>query len=552
MHEPYRLKKVKKFIPSKLNFDNALIFLKRVKSLGFRAEEIGIPLPEEKDYISEIPDKENFDEFLDADSDSFHQSLIFSNFPYTKKGAFAFAALSNEIAKNMPEIKKETKKEVKREIKENTEMDKARIFRFGKIRDADWRSRIENRSTSNIEMILDSLPNSMTLLDKTLKTQYAVYGDGNDVNCYAHVGKKWKRLFSIPFSENTWHVPGKHFIAAYSSDNGIYKDFHPSLGNVVFAATRFAEYGWICEEVNIKNLKDSAAPFAELYDEIYSLENYEQFLDLFVFFSLLKNAQFAEMGGKKIYAPEFFANIQYLFSKAEAEIARSSMKEALFFLRTILDLSLLALRVAPFGGKMLSVTKFFDENENLASRTFALSESIAEMLRNLRIDLEKSEKQVSKFSPKRGKDYAIKNGRIYANFGTLIALLNASDFFSTRMKKNEFWSSLRSDNAALFIASYENGEQFLSVLDEETIVARGSDLIKVELIMRKIIVKRAMILEYGKAKEIKSHLVKLIDVADKRSVDERNFLEETGNWGEAIYEFAGKENMVLINSKRFY
>ncbi len=517
-------------IPSKLNFENALIFLKYVKSLYFSIGEMEIPLPEEKEYAVEISDKENFEEFLDSNSDSFHQSLIFSDFPFTKRGAFAFAALSTEIAKTAPQLEKGKD---------------AKIFSFGKIKNTDWNSRIEDVNNPNkINRILDSLPCNATLNPK-IKTQYAVHSDGTNVNCYMRINN-WKKYLSIPFSENVWQIPGKRFLAVYSADNGIYEGFHPSIGNLVFAATPHIEYGWISEEVNIKNLRDVAIEFAEFYDEIYGLKNSKQFLDFFVLSSILKHNAFAEVGTKKMYSSEFFANIPYMFLKAEMEIAKNNLQEAHFLLRTISDLSLLTLRAAPFGGRMLSLTKFFNEKENIALREFVFSEGVVEMLRSLEIDLEKSVSNAP-FVLKKGKNYSIEKGQIFMNFGTLIALMHASGFFTKY--KNAFWNSLRSANAALFLASYKDK---LSILEEETIVARGSDLIKIEFTNHKIIIKRAMILENGKAKEIKLHLAKLIEIVDKRSVNERNFIEEIGNYGEVVYEFAGKENMVLVSSKRFY
>lgn len=202
---------------------------------------------------------------------------------------------------------------------------------------------------------------------------------------------------------------------------------------------------------------------------------------------------------------------------------------------------------------MLHLVKFFDASENMAPRRFVLDNGVVEALRALGADLEKSS-VAAPLSLKRGRDYSMESGAVSADLGTVITIMHLSQFFSREKGRNTFWSSLRSADAALFVASYGKRNS-LSLLGEDTLVQRGSDIVKVEAAGTKLLVKRAMALETGKAKEIKAHLSRLIEVGDSRSVDERNSLQEMGSWGEAVYEFASKGTdaaLALVSSKRFY
>lgn len=271
-------------------FEGALAALRTVKSLGFRENEMEIPVPEEKPRQAEIPQDANFEELLDTGADSFHQSLLFSDFPYTQKGAFAFSMLSSQIAAAAPEPEKGTG---------------ARLFRFAKARNADWAEAIEDaKNPARLAKALDSLPASASS-DRVMATKYAVHGDGRNVHCFMLLAGSWKELFTMPFSDGAWHVPGGKFLAAYSSGKGVYPaaGFHPSLGNLVFAATPYAEYCWVSEQAGASALKSAAQQFADFYDETYGLESSGWFADFFALSALIKNAAFAEIGEKGSTAP---------------------------------------------------------------------------------------------------------------------------------------------------------------------------------------------------------------------------------------------------------
>ncbi len=507
---------------------DALHYLKRVKALGFREEEIDIPIPLEKMPGVEIPAEENFPEMTGAGQESFHETLLLSDFPYSMKGAFAFSALSTEFVEIAAgDLEK----------KEVTEKGKtAKIFRFAKKKSADWAARIDDAGKSFA--IFDSLPETASGRPG-LKIKFALHGDGKNAHCYVKIAGRWKKIFSLPLDSGGgkpesgrriwWHVPGKKFLATYSGGGDIYekKQFNPSLGNLIFVATPDAEYGWIAEERDCRELAEAGEEFAEIRFGGKDA-NAQRFADFFVLSALLKDAAYAEMKGKVMHTAEFYANVPYMLARAEAEKAKGNRGEALLLLRTVSDIALLALRCAPFGGRMLEVAKYFDANEDIAQKKFALDKGLTPLLKGL------WEKKSSKIE-----------------FGEIIKALHASGF---SLARPALWKELRGERAALLIASHHDGLS-LSLLDEESKIAAGSDIMKIELVGTKIIVKRAMVCESGNAKEIKAHLARIIEIGDRRSIDEREYISEMGSWGEAVYEIVkknGRSALACVSAKRFY
>ncbi|VVB98288.1 Uncharacterised protein [uncultured archaeon] len=525
-----------------MDFDGALGLLRRVKSLGFREEETEIPLPDGEGRIADTLAPEAYGEFADSPADSLHQSLIFSGFPYTPRGSFAFSALVAEISKTAGA--------------EPRKGEGARAARFGKSKNSTkWRETIDAAGAQKAAAdAFAALPRKGGPGGAS-ETQFAVNCNGKSVQCSMRLGAGWKLLFSMPFREGVWPVPGSRFIIAYSGGRGIYGEggFNPALGNLVFAATPDAEYGWITERLDSAGLSEAAAEFADIYAQVHGAGGARQLREFFILAALLGGNAFAEAGGKRLHAPEFFANTEYMLAKAESEKAKGNMAEALFQLRTVSSLAALSLRASPLDGKMLAQKKFFDGVENAAPREFALDGKTTALLERLGADFEHPEKAKLKLA--KGKQYSVQGGKISMDFGMLaMAMHNAGFFGGDAGAAPALWSQLRSKNAALFAASYAGGHT-LSLLDEDTEITRGSDIFKVEQTGQKMVVRRAMALESGKAKEIKQHLARLIESAEMKSLDESERAGDFGIWGEAVYALARGEGgtvLALERSKRFY
>lgn len=500
-----------------MRIEDAIGYLKKAKALGFAEREIGIPLPEEKAGEAAVPAQENFENFLEeSGEESFHCSLLLSEFPYSVKGTIAFSTLSAEIAEGMPAYE---------------EGAYAKMRYFAKTGKKGLGGEIEKAgSEEGIAKLMSGLP------AKTKEARFAVHSDGKLVRCFVRIGSGWKKISSMPFSEGVWPVQGGKFLAAYAAGSGIYgnREFNPALGNALFAATSEGEYGWVERKVGTKKIERAADEAAGIYSEMFGLEETVQLRDFTVLSALLKDAQFAEANGKIMHAPEFFVNVQYMLARAESEKKAGNGAEATFLLRAASDISMLALRAVPLGGRMLALAKYFDACENAAGEIFAVDEGLAAALEKNGVVRKKGEARMP--------------------FSNLLGQICDASFFSKRNDNAGFWRELKSENAALLLATYGHGHA-ISLLGEDAAVARGSDVYKIELFGSKLVVKRAMVLETGNAKEIKAHLSRIISVADKRAVDEKYAIEEMGSFGEAVYEIVRRKEgnaIALVSSKRFY
>ncbi|MDD5337221.1 MAG: hypothetical protein PHS02_01945, partial [Candidatus ainarchaeum sp.] len=361
----------------------------------------------------------------------------------------------------------------------------------------------------------------------------------SEVRVFMRLGGAWKEVFSVPYTENTWPVKEDEFVACYALGENIYgsREFNPSLSSTLYAATRKGEYGWINEEVGIGGLLETSE---------FSGDNpaFGQFL---AFAYMLSLGHVARIKERAMRVPEFYANVPYMLVKAGVEKNKGNGQESLFLLRSVCDLSLVSLRFSPLGGRMLQLRRYFDMRENLMNRKFALSASVLKML---------SAMGLRKGGPvilTKG-DFSAKGGKTYMTFGALLWAMKAASIKGARWKGPVFWSALKSQNAKLFAASYWK-EDTLDLLDEETQLARGSDIIKVEEFFSKLTVRRVMVQESGRAKEIKAQLAKAIELADGCSTEKNAFLDRPGSCGEAVYETAAKGRkaaLALLSSKRYY
>lgn len=513
-----------------MDSSSALGYLRKIKILGFREEELKLPILEKHTYTHEIPSEENFGEFLEFKMDSFYQSLLFSDFPYSIKGCFAFSLIADEI-KKIGKIGNIENKEEKTGIS---------CMVLEKTKNTKWAEKIKmlkskKLNESEIKKFFDSIP-SKAYTNCLLETRFIVYGDRKDVHGYIKITKEWRKMFSMPFKKAVWHDIEEEFIAAYALKENVYgvKEFAPLLGSLVFAATPTTEYSWKRKTVAI-GLVETVWNSLE---NLYGTKNISYLKDFIVLSLGLKNAVFAEKNGKRMYAPEFFVNMEYLLAKAEIEKTNNNFEEALFFLRTAAELSFLGLRNAPFEGKMLALLKFFDENENVLSHRFRIESNLAKVLN-------------------------IEN-RKNARFGDLFSLIytpsaaTSQSLIKIDEKYRIFWKKLGCFNAILFLVKTENkdkGRACISFLEEESVVPRGSDIFKVEEKDSRIIVKRMMCYKSGKAKEIEQHLKKISEISEQRFIDEKNSLMEIGSWGYAVYKIVMKQEtiaFVLLDSKKVY
>lgn len=524
-----------------MDFETAIRYMKKVKELGFRDQEIEIPIPEEEEVEAEIPSEENFDELLDSSAASFHQSILLSKFQHTIKGSFAFSALSQELANITPKPKKGKD---------------AFAFMFTKI--GNGKPELIEEIKKNPFKAFDMLPEKATHKHEITK-QFCVHGDGKNVHCFIKFHTSWRKIFSIPYEKGIWHIPENEFVAAYALGKNIHglREFNPSLENILYAATKKSEYGWLKNGLDVKGLVESANSFAEIYTKYAGTIPVRYFKEFLVLSGLMRNAALVQWRDSTMFAPEFFANVPYMLARVVNEKNNGNNAEALYLLRSVKDLALLPLRCAPFEGKMLALTKYFDQIENLAGIKFVLEPDVVGMLTSLGVDFADAEKNFIKL--KEGKDFFVHNGKISVDFGTLLSILHTISIFRQKIEQKTFqvpelWKELRSQNAKLFVASYDEGAK-LSLLESETQIARGSDVIKVEEFFSRIVVKRAMVCESGKAKEIKPHLTRIIELADKKSLDEKSGLEEMGSWGECVYEISTKGKkavLALLSAKKFY
>ncbi|MFA5077227.1 MAG: hypothetical protein WC488_02265 [Candidatus Micrarchaeia archaeon] len=514
-----------------MDFDMALRCLKTVKRMGFREQELGLPIPDAAPCAAAVPHEDNFSGFVESEDDSSYRELMLSDFPSTSKGAFAFGCVMHGLGKALGDYSEDSEKN-------------GSALRFGmKNRNGhdEWLDALA--SGKNTDSVLDSLP-AKAKHEREIERAFAVHSDGEDVKVYMKFGKGWKKAFAVPYTENTWPVKEDEFLAAYALGTGIYggREFSPSYSSALYAATRKGEYGWISEEFGIGNLMGSAS---ELHNSLAE-PGFGQFL---AFAYLLSKGQVARIRERTVRAPEFYFNVPYALVKAGVERNRGNMQESLFLLRCVSDLSLLTLRFSPLGGRMLALAKYFDGMENMANRRFALSGSVVKMLRDIGMGTKKGGPLALE-----KKDFSTRGGKTYMTFGALLWAMKAAAIRGAKWEGPEFWASLRSQNAKVFVMSYGE-EDALDLLEEETEVTRGSDIVKVEEFFSKLVVKRAMALESGRAKEIKAHLARIIEVADKRSADEKALLAENGSCGEAVYEAAARGKraaLALVSSKRFY
>jgi hypothetical protein len=275
---------------------------------------------------------------------------------------------------------------------------------------------------------------------------------------------------------------------------------------------------------------EAAEEFAGIYSEEYGGGSRRRWKEFFTLAALSSGRAFVEMGGRRLCAPEFFANPDYMLARAETEKRKGRRAEALFLLRTVSSLAALALRTSPLDGRMLALRKFYDSAENVAQREFAVDGKVMEL------------------AGKKGDA-----GR--AQFGQVAMSLHSSGFFKAKAADvPAFWGKLGSKGAALFSASYADGAR-LSLLDEDTQVERGSDIYKLEQAGQRLVVRRAMALESGKAKEIKQHIARMIGTAEMKSLDEAERAEDFGVWGEAVYAISRGEGGTLLaheRARRFY
>ncbi len=518
-----------------MDFDDSISILRRVKELGFREEEIGIPIPSEGPGKSEVPSAENFSAFLEAQQESPHRSRLLSDFAYTPKGAFAFAPLAMALAAAAGEPAAGAG---------------ISAFRFAKVKTGNFSKAIRDAREPGRQGEAFSLLKPKAGGGRELEAQVVVHGDGKSANCHIKVGGGWRKLFSIPITEGVWPVGGREFLIAYAYGKNVYgsREFSPSLGNLVSALGPDAEYGWIEERKDAKALSFAAAGFAGIYVEENSLPEGREFAGFFALSCAKGNGAYAEMGGKTMHSPEFFANINYMLARAEYEKGKGNEAEALFHLRTCADLAFLSLRASPLGGRMLELSEFFHACENMAGKVFTLDKGAIAFLESLGADFGNG----GKIRLTGGKDYSVQAEKVSMSLGTLAWVALSSGFLHGG--KNAFWKELRSQGAILLVASYAGGPR-LALLEEDTEVARGSDVLKMELSGQKLLVKRAMALESGKGKEIKAHLARIIEVADRRSLDESALISEMGSWGEAVYGIArgaGTSVLALEGSRRFY
>ncbi len=167
-----------------MNLADALGYLKKVKTLAFRDEELGIPIPEKKEAGAEIPAEENFGEYLESNGESPYELLLLSEFPYSARGAFAFSALSAELSRAFMPMRKDG--------------GKGKTIRFGKKRNADFTDIIGNfENGKNIQELFKTLPEKINVW-RQLETKFLVHCDGKTASCFMKLAAGWKKMFSLP------------------------------------------------------------------------------------------------------------------------------------------------------------------------------------------------------------------------------------------------------------------------------------------------------------------------------------------------------------------
>jgi hypothetical protein len=192
-----------------MDFQGALGLLRRVKALGFRMEEAEVPIPENVPRPAGIPAPESYFAPEDSNADSFHQSMLLSDFAYTPRGSFAFSALASEISETLKAGQEKG--------------EDAGAARFGKTKNsAQWRDAIgSGAGEKEAAGAFSALPRKGGP-EGDAQAQFVANCNGGEVRCFMRLGPGWKRIFSMPFGEGVWPVPGNRFVVAYSSGKGIY------------------------------------------------------------------------------------------------------------------------------------------------------------------------------------------------------------------------------------------------------------------------------------------------------------------------------------------
>jgi hypothetical protein len=357
--------------------------------------------------------------------------------------------------------------------------------------------------------------------------KYAAHCDGTTVRVFARAGTGWIAHSNMPYSEKMWPVSGKHFAALLANGANVFgaREFFPTLGNMLYIATRHGEYSW--EKDGDTDTRAASEAGREIGRAIgLSGRELDKYSALCGMVSAAGRKCAATDGNTTVSGTDYIANIEFLEYRAKRELAAGNSPEALYCLRQILEVAMVQLAGAPMCGTPLKLFEYADGFENIAKREFVCTPQAREYLHAL------------------GWRDGVRN-----TFWNVVGAVGSK----AAIPENAFCLSLGLGNSAIFHLDMSRKPMVVSVLEKGSEIKRGHDIIRVRVHEKAVRLERIMAQSSGSGAALAPWISSAFRRMESRGWERYDGAEPecSGRAAYAVEAARGKILVTLLESKRF-